>query len=75
MITKGDLKRTGGEYSTSKVMVMLLSLDKVPLMKHSLFASFLSSQLMVAFISLQTTKLDSPLILKMVAVSLSHLTL
>jgi hypothetical protein len=51
MIIKVDLKRTGKEYSTCKVTVMLLSLDKELLMKHSHFASFLSSQLTVASIS------------------------
>jgi hypothetical protein len=71
MIIKVDLKRTGKEYSTSKAMEMLLSLDRVLLMKLSHFANFLSSLLMVVFISLLTTKLGSPQILRMAAVSLS----
>ena len=75
MIIKVDLKRTGKEYSTSKAMEMLLSLDRVLLMKHSHFASFLSSQPMVVFISLLTTKLGSPQILRMAEVSLSLLIL
>jgi hypothetical protein len=70
MIIKEDLKRTGKEYSIYKVMEMLLSLDKVLLMKHSHFASFLSSQLMVVFILSRTIKLDSQQIPRMVAASL-----
>jgi hypothetical protein len=70
MIIKEDLKRTGKEYSTFRVMEMLLSLDKVLLMKHSHFASFLSSQLMVVFILSRTIKLDSQQILRMVVASL-----
>ena len=34
MIIKEDLKRTGKECSTFRVMEMLLLLDKVLLMKH-----------------------------------------
>ena len=70
MIIKEDLKRTGKECSTFRVMEMLLSLDKVLLMKHSHFASFLSSQLMVVFILSRTIKLDSQQILRMVVASL-----
>jgi hypothetical protein len=75
MIMKEDLTRTGREFLTSRATEMLLSLDKVLHMRHSHFASSLSSLLTVAFISSQTTKLDSLLILKMAEVSLSLLIL
>ena len=75
MIIKVDLRRIGNVSLTFKATEMLLSLVRVLLMKRLPYASFLSSQQMDAFISLQTTKSDSRLITKIAVASPSHLIL
>ena len=75
MIIKVDLRRIGNVSLTFKATEMLLSLVRVLLMKRLPYANFQSSQQMDAFISLQTTKLDSLLIPKMAVASPSPLIL
>lgn len=75
MIIKVTLKRIGDESSIFKGTVMLHSLDREQLMKHSLFASYRNSLQMDPSISSLTTKLVSQQIPKMVVVSHSLQTL